>query len=392
MFFSVLFYNECGDNMKKVTILALHLGYGGVEKSIVALANMFCDTYNVEIITSYKLYDKPVFELNKKVKVKYLIKKYRPNREEWKKAIKKLRPIKFLKESYHSAMTLFLRRRTMIKAIKESDSDIMISTRDLFNTWLGKYGRSKALKIGWEHNHYHGDESYAKKVTKSAHDLDYLILVSDELRSFYKKQLKNFKCRCAYIPNVIEEIPSKKSPLMKKKLISVGRLSREKAYNDLLDVMKLVHEKEPDWTLDIIGDGAQKNMLGDRIFTENLDYIHLHGFQKKDYINNLLKDSSIYVMSSITESFGIVLIEAMSYGVPCIAFSSAEGANALIENEKNGYLIKNRDKEEMAEKIVELIRNEKKRKEFGEKAKESSMRYTPEVVKKDWLKILKKRG
>src|SRR5699024_811262 len=105
--------------------------------------------------------------------------------------------------------------------------------------------------------------------------------------------------RCAYIPNVIEEIPSKKSSLMKQKLISVGRLSREKAYNDLLDVMKLVHEEEPDWTLDIIGDGAQKNMLGDRIFTENLDYIHLHGFQKKDYINNLLKDSSIYVMSSI---------------------------------------------------------------------------------------------
>ena len=65
--------------MKKITILALHLGYGGIEKSISALANMLCDTYDVEIVSSYKLYDQPVFDLNPKVKVKYLITKYQPN-------------------------------------------------------------------------------------------------------------------------------------------------------------------------------------------------------------------------------------------------------------------------------------------------------------------------
>ena len=49
--------------MKKISILALHLGYGGIEKSIVALANLLCDRYNVEIVSSYKLYDRPVFDL-----------------------------------------------------------------------------------------------------------------------------------------------------------------------------------------------------------------------------------------------------------------------------------------------------------------------------------------
>lgn len=378
--------------MKKLTILALHLGYGGIERSIVTLANMLCNDYKVKIISCYKLFDEPVFELNKKVEVKYLITKYRPNSEAWKDSIKEIKPFTFVKESFHSVITLFLRSKTMIKAIKTSDADIVISTRSLLNNWLGKYGRSKALKIGWEHNHYHGDEIYADKVYHSARDLDYLVLVSEELRSYYKKKLKNYKCKCVYIPNVIEEIPQKVSSLTKKKIISVGRLAKEKAYNDLIDVMKLVHEEEPTWELDIIGDGAQRNFLGDRIYKEDLSYIKLHGYQKKDYINQLLKNSSIYVMSSITESFGIVLLEAMSYGIPCVAFDSAEGANDIIENEKNGYLIENRDKVLMKEKIISLIHDLKKRKEFGQNARMASLNYTPDMIKKRWIKILKKRG
>ena len=59
--------------MKKVTILSLHLGYGGIEKSIAALANIICDKYEVEIISIYKLYDKPAFTINKKVKITYLL-------------------------------------------------------------------------------------------------------------------------------------------------------------------------------------------------------------------------------------------------------------------------------------------------------------------------------
>lgn len=378
--------------MKKVAILALHLGFGGIEKSVTALANMLVSDYEVEIISSYKLYDKPVFKLDKRVQVTYLITKYKPNREEWMNAIKKVRPIRFLHESYDSIMTLFLRRKTMINCIKKLDADIIISTRDIFNTWLGKYGRSKALKIGWEHNHFHGDEDYAKKITNSARDLDYLVLVSNNLRSYYKKQLKPYKCKCVYIPNVLEEFPEKTSALKEKNIISVGRLSREKAFGDLLDVMKIVHETCPDWHLDIVGDGAQKNMLGDRIYSENLDYITLHGYQKKQYINQLLRHASIYAMSSVTESFGIVLIEAMSYGIPCVAFSSAEGANDLIEDGVNGYLIKERDKEEMAKRIIELIHDQEKRLELGKKGRETSLRFSTDVVKKDWLKILKKRG
>lgn len=378
--------------LKKVTILALHLGYGGIEKSIVALANLLADDYEVEIISSYQLFEKPAFDIDPRVEVRYLITRYKPNREAWKSSIKHLRPISFVKESFNSVMTLALRRSTMIRAIENCHSDIIISTRDLFNTWLGTYGRKSCYKIGWEHNHYHGDMSYADKVTKSAKNLDALVLVSDSLRKFYKKQLADTKCKCFYIPNMLDSVPDQLSKLNEKRLISVGRLSREKGYEDLLDVFKLIHQEEPSWRLDIIGDGAQKNLLGDRIFNEGLkECVTLHGFQDKTFINNLLSKSSIYLMTSVTESFGIVLIEAMSYGLPCVAFDSAEGATELIHDGVNGYLISYRNKEEYAKKVVELIRNKKLRTKLGSAGRKTSLNYTGDKVKRDWIKLLKRK-
>ena len=65
--------------MKKITIFSLHLGYGGIEKSIVNLANLLSNEYQVEIVSTYKLEDTPAFEINDKVKVTYLIDKYQHN-------------------------------------------------------------------------------------------------------------------------------------------------------------------------------------------------------------------------------------------------------------------------------------------------------------------------
>lgn len=381
--------------MKKVSILALHLGYGGIEKSITNLANLICNDYEVEILSTYKLDEEPAFNLNEKVKVTYLIDKYKPNREEWKESLRKIKPITFIKETYKALRVLFLRRRKTVQAIKKCDSDIIISTRDLFNKWLGNYGKKKTYKIGWEHNHHHQDVNYIKKLVSSCSKLDKLVLVSDSLRSFYKKEMKKrgYKCKCVYIPNMLESIPKTPSKLDKKNLISVGRLSREKGYTDLIEVFKLVHEERPNWHLDIVGDGPEKNKIVDMIYLNKLtDSITVHGYLKKEEIDKLLNNSSIYLMTSYTESFGIVLIEAMSHGIPCIAFSSAEGANDLITNNENGYLIENRDFEQMKDKIIELIDSKQERLRLGTNGRELSYNYTSDKIKNDWIQLLKKRG
>lgn len=380
--------------MKRITIFSLHLGYGGIEQSVVNLANLLCKDYKVEIVSTYKIQDEPAFEVDNNVEITYLIDKYKPNKEEWKDSIKKLKPIKFIKETYKAIKVLALRKSKTTQAIKKCDSDIMISTRVLLNKWLGEYGTNKSYRIAWEHNHHHQDMEYAKKVVNSCKKIDSLVLVSDSLRSFYKKEMKqkNIKCKCVYIPNMLDKIPTKTSKLTEKRLISVGRLSKEKGYTDLIEIFKKFHELNPDWHLDIVGDGSERNKIVDRIYLNNLtDSVTVHGYLKKKEIDELLNSSSIYLMASYTESFGIVLIEAMSHGIPCIAFTSAEGANDLIQNDVNGYLIENRNFDDMVNKINELVNNKKKRQVLGKNAREFSLKYDKENIKNEWLKLLKRR-
>ena len=376
--------------MEKVSILSLHLGYGGIEKSICALANMIVDNYEVEIAVTYKLYEKPSFFLDPRVKIKYLTEDVSPNKEKWKETVKKVKPISFVKESINSITTLSLRKKTMINYIKNCNSKIIISTRDIFNSWLSKYGNNTTFKIGWEHNHHHGDKKYINKIIKSVYNLNAFILVSPSLRDFYQEKLKEVKCY--YIPNVLEDIPEAYSSLKEKRIISVGRLSKEKGFKDLIEIFKHVHDDYEEWRLDIIGDGNERQSLQELIDKYNLnESVKLHGYQSKDYINKLLEKSSIYAMTSFTESFGIVLIEAMSYKIPCIAFSSAEGANDLIENNVNGYLIKNRNREEYITKIEEMINNYNLRKKVGESGYKTSLKYTSEKISKIWLDLLEKK-
>ena len=72
--------------MKKITILSLHLGFGGIERSVVSLANILCKKYMVEIVSVYKLYDKPSFDIDDRVDVKYLI-NGGPNKNEFKNCL-----------------------------------------------------------------------------------------------------------------------------------------------------------------------------------------------------------------------------------------------------------------------------------------------------------------
>ena len=378
--------------MKKITILALHLGYGGIENCISNLANSLVDDYEVNIVSTYKLYEKPVFKLNDKIKIKYLITDLKPNKQELKQSLKKLKLITFFKELKKSLKVLKLKKNLMIEAIKNCDSDVIISTRDIHNNWLSKYGRDKTLKIGWEHNHHHNNKRYINKVTKSVLGLDYFVLVSKDLTKFYSEKLKDKKVKCVYIPNSINFFPQEKAKLETENLISIGRLSHEKGYLDLIDIFKELHQKYPDSKLNIIGDGPDRKKIEKKIRDNKLeDYIILHGFQEKEYINKYLEKSSVYIMTSYTESFGLVLLEAFAYGIPCVAYSSAEGANEIISDNWDGYLIKDRDENKMVKRICELLSNRNRRLIMGANGIKKAQEFNTQKTKQKWIEIINRK-
>lgn len=375
--------------MKKISILALHLGYGGIEKALTILANALAVTYEVEIASIYQLAEEPAFSLDKRVKVVYLNPGVKPNRDEFASAVHRKNPISILKEGMRACKVLRLRKTSMVKYIKQCDADIVIATRDILDRWLGKYGNSQMFKIGWEHNHHHGNMKYANKIVKANRKLDTLVLVSRDLTEFYKEKLSSTNCQCVYIPNIIDTIPKEVSPLTEKRFVSVGRLSPEKGYIDLLKIYERLVKHDPTWHLDIVGDGKEFSKLQEFAKLHRLQKkVTFHGFQKKEYIDDLLHRSSIYLMTSHTESFGIVLLEAMSHGLPCVAFDSAEGAREIIEDQKSGFLIKHRDFDQYERAVETLMGSIEKRRKMGKRGHQLVGQYSEDVVIEKWIDLL----
>lgn len=190
------------------------------------------------------------------------------------------------------------------------------------------------------------------------------------------------------IPNMIESIPEKSSTCSSHRVIAAGRLTYQKGFNRLIDAWTLVHKRHPKWKLDIYGEGYYKEKM-QRQIKENYveDSITIHPFTSNIFEEYLT--SSIFVLSSRYEGFGLVLIEAMSCGIPCVSFDCPYGPAEIINNEEDGILIDNNNIPQMATAICYLIENEEIRKAYGKKAKENAKRFLPENIMPKWEQLFK---
>ena len=375
-------------NNKKVAILALHMGYGGVENAIATQASMLSKHYNVEIISLYKQEYKIPFKLDSKVKVTYLLNTV-SNRQEFIDNLKSFHLIKTLKEGFKSIYILLNKNSKIIKYLINSDAKIIISTRYEFSKLLNKYGRKDTLKISEQHV-YNISDKYIEKLNKLK-NIDYLMPVSKNLLDEYKGKVH---IKMQYIPLALNYYPkdNELSQVNNKNLIAIGRLDKVKGFADLITIMDILVNKDSEIKLNIFGDGPEKESLQELIKEKHLEKnIKLWGFKKYTFIKDYLKSSSLYLMTSFEESFGLVVIEAMSYGIPCIAFDSAKGVLDVI-NEDNGYLISNRDIELYTKTILEYFElSSKDRKKISTEARLTVTKYSFDNVQKEWLKFINEK-
>lgn len=381
------YFNKLPLKENKIEILSLHLGFGGAERSTIDLANMLSEKYEVELISLYKTVDKIPYKVSSNVKITYLTDK-KPNREEFKEAVKNVNIIKIFKEGFKSIYILYLKYVLIKNKIEYSDAETIISSRIYFTNILNNHGRNETKKIAVEHN-YNVDETYIKKLKRSCTNINALVVVSKTASNIYKEKLD---IDVVHIPNIVADDYNGTSKLDNKKLIFVGRLEEEKGVMDLIEVMNKLHEYDKDITLDIFGDGTLKTSLENKIDNYKLNkIIQLHGFKTPQELCKAYQDSSLFILVSHKESFGIVLLEAMKCGVPAIAFDEATGAKENIANGKNGYLIKDRDIDKMKDTILKYLSLSKKEKQIIQKnAIAHANKYSQDIIKKDWNKLIKK--
>ncbi|UTJ05791.1 glycosyltransferase family 4 protein [Arcobacter roscoffensis] len=171
-----------------------------------------------------------------------------------------------------------------------------------------------------------------------------------------------------------------------KIVLAVGSNSFHKGFDLLINSWKIVHEKYPEWNLKIFGKKNPRLGLESLIDLYNLSSsIQLNNPEKN--ISEKYKSASIYALSSRHEGFGMVLVEAMSFGVACVSFDCPHGPKDIISNGEDGFIVENGNINKFADKLIYLIENENKRLEFGHKALENVKRFDIENIALEWERL-----
>lgn len=222
-----------------------------------------------------------------------------------------------------------------------------------------------------------GDNIMLRKVAKA----DCLVTLTHADATDWRR----YTPKVIVIPDPVTYIPEIIVPydVSRHRIICVGRLHKQKGFDMLIDAFAMIAYQCPEWTIDIFGEGSEKDILENRIVCNNLEgRIKINS--PTDYIYEEYQRSDFFVLSSRYEGFGLVLVEAMSCGIPCVAFNCKYGPEDIIEDGVDGLLVEGGNVRALAEKMLWMITHEKQRLEMGQRARQSVARYSKEVVMKEW--------
>lgn len=373
----------------RITFLNLHLGMGGIETATIESANALSEKYDVEIIACYKMKNDQSKNLNKKVGVRYLY-DGEPNRDEFLDNLRHLKLFKTFMEGLKSLHILYLKKYGMIHAIERCDSKIIVSTQWEFSVLLSKYKNPGVVAIAEEHLHHNDRKKYIDVIKNRYQNIDYLFALTTTLQKDYVEFLKGYNThtKVVHMPNMLAvDEKHKKSPLTKKNLISVGRLTSIKRIDEMISLFAKLKNK--DTKLFIIGDGELKQELQKEVEDLNLESrVIFTGFLDKKAQSKYYLDSCLFLMTSITEGLPMVLLEANSYGIPAVAYETKSGIQDIIDDGIDGYIIKDRNEEEFIDKVDGLLSDDKLLQKFSKATSKAVKRYNRESVLKMWSSII----
>lgn len=209
----------------------------------------------------------------------------------------------------------------------------------------------------------------------------FVVLTEEDKKNWH--ELNNVEV----IPNPLPQMYTKHSTLKNKKVVACGRYVYQKGYDLLINAWKLVYEKHPDWELNIYGKGDRSSYQSLVDELELNDSIHLN--EATTDVESKYAESSIFVLSSRFEGFGMVLIEAMNCGVPCVSFACPCGPSDIINDGTDGLLVENGNVRQLAEKICWLIKHEDNRASMGKCALDASSRYSIESAMSKWIALFR---
>ncbi len=303
----------------------------------------------------------------------------------------------YLNEKPVSVRYSFLKAGKLRKIIRQTDPDFIVYVDSFLYFFFRPFVPKKYKQIVWEHFIYtttFGTRFRTWSRKYAAATADACVLLTEADAAMWRK---NCRCRAEIkvIPNPVREdvlaaSREREDSLLKRKkqVLFVGRLAKEKQVPELVEIWSLVEKDHPQWELTIVGDGAERPLVEERIRKHDLQRVRLIGKTPDVFLH--YRSSQILVLSSAYEGLSLVLIEGLFFGLPEVSFDCPCGPGEIIEDGKNGFIIKDFDKILFAQKLAELMENEGMREEFSRRSKELSRKYLPGNILLQWEALFEK--
>ena len=214
--------------------------------------------------------------------------------------------------------------------------------------------------------------------------LDQLVVLTKE----DEEKLKLTHQNVTQIYNFSPLAPTVKAPLNQKKIVAVGKLDPQKGFDLLIEACRFIKNWDG-WILEIYGQGPDEEQLRSKIsFYELEKHIFLKGITRK--VEEVYHSASFYVLSSRFEGFPMVLLEAISFGLPIVSFDCATGPNEVIVNDDCGLLVEEGNTKKLGEAMQRMICSHEEREGKSERAFQKSKHFSKAEIMKQWLELFQK--
>jgi glycosyltransferase involved in cell wall biosynthesis len=372
-------------------------GAGGTVRTVFNQANALCVEHDIEIASLYRTRQVPVFTLDERVKMVTLTglrddgSRFTDapgaNSRFWRKTRRFPSPMPH-RPDYRYRRWDPVVDAAMIRYFRAERDGVLVTTRPGLNLLSAWFAPRRLVRVAQDHMNFGSYRPRMQAAIRRAYPrLDAVTVLTRQDLASYRAALAGSAVRLECIPNGIPPRESASSSPDAKRVIAAGRFVNQKGFDMLVEAWAGVQERHPDWRLAVFGNGPLRAGVQARVAELGLSKtVRMPGITKT--LDQELSASSFYVLSSRSEGLPMVLLEAMTTGLPAVSFDCPTGPADIIEDGVNGLLVPPQDVPALTAAICELIEDPERLRAMGTAALKTSQRYSMPAIAETWNKLV----